>query len=176
MNFTETAIEGAFLIDPQPQADERGSFARVWDRDEFERRGLVTLVAQCSVSYNARRGTLRGLHYQVAPYEETKLVRCTRGAIYDVIVDLRPCSPSFRRWVGVELNADNRRLLYVPAGVAHGFLTRHDDTEVYYQISQVYEPTAARGVRWNDPAFSIAWPAPAECMSERDRHYRDFSC
>jgi dTDP-4-dehydrorhamnose 3,5-epimerase len=174
MRFGQTAIEGAYIIDPEPVHDERGSFARLWDRDEFERRGLTTTMAQCSVSHNRYRGTLRGMHYQAPPYEEVKLVRCTRGAMYDVIIDVRPRSPTFRRWIGVDLSEHNRRLLYVPAGVAHGFLTLQDDVEVYYQISQVYEPTVARGVRWNDPAFAITWPADVRVLSERDRTYADF--
>jgi dTDP-4-dehydrorhamnose 3,5-epimerase len=175
MNFGDTTIDGAHVIDPMATVDERGAFARVWDREVFERRGLTTVIAQCSVSFNPRRGTLRGMHYQAAPYEEVKLVRCTRGVIYDVIIDLRPQSPTFRRWFGVELSAENRRLIYVPAGVAHGFLTLADDTEIYYQISQVHAPDAARGIRWNDPAIGVTWPAEIRVISERDNTYPDFS-
>lgn len=174
MRFTDTPLAGAVVIDLEPVHDERGFFARSWCRDEFAARGLSGAIAQCSVSFNARRRTLRGLHYQAAPYEEVKAVRCTQGAIYDVIVDLRPESSTYLGWFGVELSAANRRMLYVPKGVAHGFLTLSDATEVYYQISEPYVAHAARGVRWNDPRFGIEWPAPPEVISERDRSYPDF--
>lgn len=174
MIFTATAIPGAFVVDPEPQLDERGLFARVFARDDFESRGLAATVVQCSVSWNAKRATLRGMHYQEAPYGECKLVRCTSGALYDVIVDLRAESPAYLRWVAVELTAENRRALYVPEGVAHGFETLADGTEVFYQISQAHHPAAARGVRWDDPAFAIRWPEPPQVVSERDRLYPDF--
>jgi dTDP-4-dehydrorhamnose 3,5-epimerase len=168
MIFTETTIPGAFLVDVERHEDERGFFARTWCAAEFAARGLASSLTQCSISYNARRGTLRGMHYQAAPYEETKLVRCTRGAIYDVIVDL-----ATRRWEGFELTAENRRALYIPRGLAHGFLTLEDATEVSYQIDVPYEPGAARGVRWDDPALAIEWPFAPVVVSERDRAYGD---
>ncbi len=174
MVFTETALPGAFVVDVVRYQDERGFFARSWCEREFAARGLETRLVQCSVSRNTQRGTLRGMHYQAAPHEEVKLVRCTHGAIYDVIVDLRPQSPTFRRFFGVELSADNHRALYIPAGCAHGFLTLTDAAEVYYQMSAFYEPSAARGVRWNDPAFGIVWPEPVRVISPRDRDYPDF--
>jgi dTDP-4-dehydrorhamnose 3,5-epimerase len=175
MKFNSTPITGAVIIELTPLVDERGFFARSWCQDEFKAHGLETRIAQCNISYSAKSGTLRGLHYQVAPYEEVKLVRCTRGAIQDVIVDLRPRSPSFKRWFAVELTPSNRRMLYVPEGVAHGFVTLADDTEVFYQMSRLYDPACARGVRWNDPAFGIVWPVPIVLMSERDRQHADFS-
>jgi dTDP-4-dehydrorhamnose 3,5-epimerase len=174
MIFRDTGIRGAWLIEPERLEDERGFFARTWDPEEFAERGLNTDLAQCSISYNRARGTLRGLHYQAAPHEEAKLVRCTAGAIFDVAVDLRPNSSSFRGWFGVELSAENRLALYVTEGCAHGFLTLADDSEVHYQISQGYEPDAARGVRWNDPAFAIKWPGEVVVINERDRCYPDF--
>lgn len=146
-------------------------FARTWCRHEFESKGLNSQLAQCSVSFNTRKGTLRGIHYQAAPYPETKLVRCTKGAIYDVIVDLRPVSSTYKQWIGAMLTAENRRMLYVPEGCGHGFLTLEDETEVFYQMSEFYHPDLARGVRWNDPAFGIAWPVEIEQISERDRIY-----
>lgn len=176
MTFHETALPGAWLIEPRRIEDERGFFARVFDEDELARRGLRTVFPQCSVSFNARAGTLRGLHYQAGPHAEAKLVRCTAGAIWDVLVDLRPESPAFRRWYAAELSAGNRRLLYVPEGVAHGFQTRVDGSEVFYQISERYHPELARGYRWDDPAFGIEWPAAAvRTLSERDRGYADFA-
>ncbi|MFL6623402.1 MAG: dTDP-4-dehydrorhamnose 3,5-epimerase [Sulfurifustaceae bacterium] len=174
MKFTETPIAGAVVIDLEPICDERGFFARAWCRDEFTAHGLDAAIAQCSVSFNGRRRTLRGLHYQAAPHEEVKIVRCTQGAIYDVIVDLRPRSATYTHWFGVELSAANRRMLYVPKGVAHGFLTLVDAAEVHYQISDRYVAEAARGVRWNDPRFGIDWPQRPEVISERDRTYPDF--
>lgn len=175
MRFTETALPGVFLVDIEPLEDDRGFFARLWCRDELARKGLASDLAQISVSFNRRRGTLRGMHYQVAPHEEVKLVRCTRGAIYDVLVDLRPGSPTYRRWMSAELTADNRRTLYVPKGVAHGFQTLTDDAEVLYQISEFHHPESARGVRWDDPAFGIEWPDQAPILSGRDSGYPDFS-
>jgi dTDP-4-dehydrorhamnose 3,5-epimerase len=174
MEFNATPISGAVVIELTPLPDERGFFARSWCDDEFEAHGLETRIAQCNVSYNAKTGTLRGLHYQAAPYEAAKLVRCTAGAIHDVIVDLRPHSPSFKRWFAVELTARNRRMLYVPAEVAHGFVTLEDATEVFYQESQRYDPASARGVRWDDAAFGIVWPVPIRVISERDRQHADF--
>jgi dTDP-4-dehydrorhamnose 3,5-epimerase len=174
MIFTETPLPGGFVIEPEPIEDARGLLARTWCRRELEARGLQTKIAQCSVSVNARTGTLRGLHYQVAPYAETKVVRCTRGSIYDVMVDLRPDSPTFTRYFATVLSADNRISLYVPAGCAHGFQTLEDDTELFYQISEFHSPEHARGVRWDDPLFQISWPSDAYTISERDRSYPDF--
>lgn len=174
MKFAALPLAGAYLIDVQPIEDARGLFARVWCRAEFERQGLCASIEQCSVSFNPKRGTLRGLHYQAAPHGEVKLVRCTRGAVYDVIVDLRADSPTYRGWFGTELTAENRRVLYVPPGVAHGFLTQRPASEVYYQMSTAYVAEAARGVRWNDPAFGIVWPGSVEVISERDRRFPDF--
>lgn len=174
MNFTETKLRGAFFIEPVRHEDERGFFARTWCRREFEERGLDAGLAQCGISYNRKKGTLRGMHYQNPPYSETKLVRCTRGAVYDVIIDLRPGSPTFGRWVAAELTETNRRILYVPQGFAHGFQTLGNDTEVAYQVSEFYHPEAAGGVRWDDPAFRISWPLEVTVIAPRDRDYPDF--
>jgi dTDP-4-dehydrorhamnose 3,5-epimerase len=174
MIFRDTEIEGAWVIELETLEDERGFFARTWDRGEFESRGLNPRIAQCSVSYNRARGTLRGMHYQAAPHQEAKLVRCTAGAIFDAVVDLRPSSSSFKRWFGVELSAQNRLAVYVPEGCAHGFLTLADDSEIQYQISEFYAPDAGRGVRWDDPAFGIAWPGEVRVINERDASYPDF--
>lgn len=174
MRFHPLALEGAYLIELEPATDERGSFTRTFCRDEFARHGLKSEFAQCSTSYNRIRGTLRGMHYQASPHQEAKLVRCTRGRMQDVIVDLRAGSPSFKQWLAVELSADNGRMLYIPEGFAHGFLTLEDNTEVFYQISEVHRPESARGFRWNDAAFGIAWPAPVQAISDRDRDYPDF--
>jgi dTDP-4-dehydrorhamnose 3,5-epimerase len=174
VRFLETPIAGAWTVEIEPQGDDRGFFARTWDREEWERRGLDPRLAQCSLSHNAERGTLRGMHFQAPPHEEAKLVRCTRGGVYDVLLDLRPGSPSRGRWHAVELTADNRRQVYVPEGVAHGFLTLADDTELTYQISTAYHPPSARGVRWDDPAAGIAWPFPPRVVGERDRAWPDL--
>jgi dTDP-4-dehydrorhamnose 3,5-epimerase len=174
MIFTETRLQGAFIIDIDRIEDERGFFARTWCQREFEAYGLCTLLAQCNISFNKHKGTLRGMHYQAAPYAEAKLVRCTMGAIYDVIIDLRPESPTFRHWLSLELTADNRRMLFIPQGFAHGFQTLANDTEVFYQMSQFYAPEYARGVRWDDPAFRVSWPAEKRIISERDRGFPDF--
>jgi dTDP-4-dehydrorhamnose 3,5-epimerase len=175
VKFSPTALAGACIIDIEPVQDERGFFARSWCREEFAKHGLNPDLAQCSISFNKKRGTLRGMHYQAKPHEETKVVRCTRGAIYDVIVDLRPESPTFRKWIAVELSADNRRMLYVPPGFAHGFQSLVDDTEVFYQISTFYHPESARGARWDDPAFGIEWPVMKRVISDKDRQYPDFA-
>jgi dTDP-4-dehydrorhamnose 3,5-epimerase len=172
--FRETALRGAWIIELEPREDERGFFARAWCEDEFAEHGLTTRIAQCNISWNARRGTLRGLHFQAEPHAEVKLVRCSRGAVYDVIVDLRPSSPSYTRWAGVELTAENRRTLYVPEGFAHGFQTLSDDTELFYQVSEPYAPAAERGVRWDDPAFGIVWPLTDPILSDKDRVWPDF--
>ena len=174
MIFRPTRLPGVFEIELERTTDERGFFARSWCRRSFEELGLNARLVQCNVSFNVRKGTLRGMHYQAMPYEETKIVRCTRGAIYDVIVDLRPQSATFKDWVAVVLTAEKRNMVYVPEGCAHGFLTLECDTEVFYQMSEFYHPESARGVRWDDPAFQIAWPFSVEVMSERDRAYPDF--
>jgi len=176
MIFRETEIGGAFVIAPEPIEDERGFFARVFDADEFAARGLDVRVAQSSISYNERAGTLRGMHFQREPHAETKLVRVTRGTVYDVIVDLRPDSPTFTRWTAVELTADNRLALYIPKGLAHGFQTLEENTEILYAISEFYEPSAAGGVRWDDPTFGIEWPAAVDrVMSDKDKSWPDFT-
>jgi dTDP-4-dehydrorhamnose 3,5-epimerase len=175
MIFRETAIDGVWVVEPERHADERGFFARTWDTLEFVERGLSGRIVQCSVSYNRRRGTLRGLHYQAAPHEEAKLVRCTAGAVFDVAVDLRAGSSTFCQWVGVELTAENRLALYVPEGCAHGFLTLVDDSEVAYQMSEFHAPDAARGARFDDPTFGIEWPEDVSVVNERDRSYPDFT-
>lgn len=174
MIFTEAALKGAFVVEPERLEDERGFFARVWDQEEFARRGLAAALVQSSISFSPRTGTLRGMHYQAPPYPEVKLVRCTRGAIFDVIIDLRPGSPTFRGHLAVVLDAENRKMLYVPEGFAHGFLTLADDTEVAYQMSEFYMPDHERAVRWNDPAFGIRWPAQVRAISSRDAAAPDF--
>jgi dTDP-4-dehydrorhamnose 3,5-epimerase len=174
VRFVPTILEGAFVVEQERHSDDRGFFARTWCAKTFARHGLEPALAQCSVSYNRRRGTLRGLHYQAPPSAEVKLVRCTRGALYDVMVDLRPDSPSFRRWVGVELTERDGRALYVPRGFAHGFYALADDTEVSYQISTPFDPEAARGVRWDDPFHGVAWPGPVAVIAPRDRDYPDL--
>jgi dTDP-4-dehydrorhamnose 3,5-epimerase len=175
MRFIETSLPGAFWIEPERREDQRGFFARTFCREEFTAHGLDTLIEQCSISYSPQRGTLRGMHYQVSPFEETKLVRCTRGAIFDVIIDLRPNSPVFKGHFGIELTAENRTMLYIPRGFAHGFLTLADDCEVFYQMSEVFSAGHARGVRWDDPTFGISWPNPVSVISQRDRAYPDFT-
>lgn len=175
MKFTATPIPGVMVIDVEPHCDERGFFARSWCREEFVQHGLNPSLVQCNISFNARKGTLRGMHYQTPPHAEAKLVRCTRGGIYDVIIDLRADSPAFGNWFGAFLTADNRSALYVAEGCAHGFITLEDSTEVFYQMSEFYSPGASTGVRWDDPRFGIRWPAEVEVISERDRTYPDFS-
>jgi dTDP-4-dehydrorhamnose 3,5-epimerase len=176
MIFSETALLGAYLIDLERIEDSRGFFARSWDELEFAQHDLETRIAQCNTSYNERKGTLRGMHFQRAPHEEVKLIRCLRGALYDVIIDLRADSPTFKRWIGVELSGDNRRMLYVPRGFGHGFQTLADDTETFYMVSDFYTPGAESGVRWDDPAFGIEWPLgePTE-ISEKDASWPGFT-
>jgi dTDP-4-dehydrorhamnose 3,5-epimerase len=173
--FTETKLAGAFVIELERYTDERGFFARTFCQQEFEAHGLKAQVAQCNVSFNKRKGTLRGMHYQAAPFTEAKLVRCTLGSIYDVIIDLRPASATFKRHFAMELTAENRRMLYIPEDFAHGFQTLEDDTEVFYQMAQRYSAEHARGVRWNDPAFGIEWPKGERIIIERDQNYPDFA-
>ena len=174
MTFHETRLPGVFEIQLEPKADDRGFFARTWCRAEFEAQGLHPRLVQCSVSFNTRKGTLRGMHYQAPPHAEAKLVRCTRGAIYDVVIDLRPDSTTYKKWTAVDLTSDKRNMMYVPLGCAHGFLTLTDESEVFYQMSEFYCAEAARGVRWNDPTFRVTWPGPVQVISERDRTYPDF--
>ncbi|HZW24576.1 MAG TPA: dTDP-4-dehydrorhamnose 3,5-epimerase [Gallionella sp.] len=174
MRFIATPLAGAWLVEPERIADERGFFARTWCREEFVAQGLNPNLVQCNISYNSLRGTLRGMHYQRPPHAEAKLVRCTRGRIYDVIVDLRSGSPTRLQWFGAELSALNRLALYVPEGFAHGFVTLEDDSEVLYQMSEPYHPECAAGVRWDEPAFAINWPIMPEVVSSRDRAYPDF--
>jgi len=172
--FTETDLRGAFIIEPEKIADERGYFARTWCQEEFSRRGLTSQFIQGNISSNTKKGTLRGMHYQVHPHEEVKLVRCTQGAIYDVIIDLRPGSPTFKKWMAVELTAENYLALYIPEKFAHGFQTLVDNTEVFYQMSGSYHPDYGRGIRWNDPAFGIEWPSDEQIISARDQEFPDF--
>ena len=174
MIFIETTLRQAFIIDQEKIEDERGYFARSWCQREFEEKGMASKFVQCSFSYSKKKGTLRGMHYQAPPFEECKLVRCTAGAIYDVIIDLRPWSPTFTQHVGVNLTAQNHRMLYVPQGFAHGFQTLEDHSEVYYQISEFYAPDSSKGVRWNDPVFGIQWPVEEIIISKRDQGYPDF--
>jgi dTDP-4-dehydrorhamnose 3,5-epimerase len=174
MIFRDTAIPGARIVELERHVDDRGFFARTWDADVFAGEGMNPHVVQTSISYNRAEGTLRGLHYQAPPHVEAKLVRCTAGAIYDVVVDLRPDSSMFMRWAGVELTADNRLALYVPEGCAHGFLTLVDHCEVAYQMSSVYVPEAARGIRFDDPSFAIDWPREIVVVNDRDASYRDY--
>ena len=174
MLFHETKLVGAFVIELEKREDTRGFFARGWCQKEFEDHGLVAQVVQTNISFNRKKGTLRGMHYQAAPFEETKLVRCVRGGIYDVIIDLRPESPTYKQWIGVELTAENYKMLYVPENFAHGLQTLEDDTEVIYQVSQFYTPGAERGLRWNDPAFRIEWPQDIEVISDKDADWPDY--
>jgi dTDP-4-dehydrorhamnose 3,5-epimerase len=174
MTFEQTAIPGVWLVDLEPHKDSRGFFARTWCAEEAAAHGLNPACVQCSVSFNQRRGTLRGMHWQAEPCAEAKWIRCIRGAVWDVALDLRPESSSYGKWVGAELSADNRRMIYIPAGVAHGFQTLENDTELSYQMSEPYVPGLARGVRWNDPAFGIDWPIAGPVLSERDCTFEDF--
>jgi dTDP-4-dehydrorhamnose 3,5-epimerase len=174
MIFQETKLPGVFEIHIEPCHDARGFFARSWCQKEFESHGLNPNVVQCNIAFNGRKGTLRGMHYQEAPKGEAKLVRCTAGSIYDVVIDLRPQSATFKRWVAAVLSAENRRMLYIPEGCAHGLLTLTDNTEVFYQMSEFYYPELSRGVRFDDPAFRIEWPEKIEVVSERDRTCPDF--
>jgi dTDP-4-dehydrorhamnose 3,5-epimerase len=172
--FKPTELPGAYVIEPERNEDLRGYFARTFCETEFAARGLDTRIVQCSVSFNHRKGTLRGMHYQVAPFEEVKLVRCNRGAIYDVIMDLRRDSPSFKKYFAVQLDEQNGKIVYVPPGLAHGFQTLENNTEVFYQMSRIYSAEHARGVRWDDRAFGIRWPEDTRTILERDQNYPDF--
>src|SRR5713226_2750024 len=174
MIFTETELRGAYIIEPERREDDRGFFARLWCQRELEQHGLNARVAQLNAGFTLRKGSLRGLHFQLPPCQEVKIVRCTMGALFDVILDLRPDSSTYKRWVGVELTADNRRMVYVPQGCAHGYQTFADNTEMYYQTSEFYAPELARGVRYDDPAFGIALPLPVTSISEADRSWPDY--
>ena len=174
MIFKATKLRDAYVVDIQPFQDERGFFARTWCENEFTEQGLDPNLAQCSVSFNRRAGTVRGLHVQLPPYADSMLVRCTQGALYDVIIDLRTDSDSYMQWVGVELTAKNRRALYVPKGFAHGFMTMEDDTEAFYMISEFFAPDSARGIRWDDKRFDIQWPGPVNVISAKDLSYPDY--
>lgn len=174
MIFLETEIKGVYVILPERMEDERGFFARTWCHREFQAAGLNTAWVQDNLSFSKRKGTLRGLHYQAEPHGEIKLVRCTMGSIYDVVVDLRRNSSTFRQWLVIELSAENRKMLYIPRGIAHGYQTLTDHTEVFYLMSEFYHPDSARGVRWDDPAFGIQWPKGDRILSERDRAFPDF--
>jgi len=175
MVFTPTSLDGVCLIEPEPIDDERGFFARTWCAEEFELHGLNSRLVQCNVSFNRRAGTLRGMHYQTQPHAEAKLIRCTMGAVFDVVIDLRPTSPTFRRWFGAELTHSNRRMLYAPEGIAHGFETLVDNTEVFYQMSESFHPESAASVGWDDPAFGITWPITPTVVSKNDRQIERFA-
>jgi dTDP-4-dehydrorhamnose 3,5-epimerase len=175
VQILETGLAGAYIIESEPVTDARGFFARTFCAREFAERGLATVFVQSSVSGNPIQGTLRGMHWQALPHAEDKLIRCTRGTIFDVMLDLRPESSTFKQWRGYELSADNHRMVYIPQGFAHGFVTLTPDAHVFYQISQYYDSESGRGVRWNDPAFGIQWPVAAPRVSERDNGYPDFA-
>ncbi len=175
MQVIETSIAGVYLVTPAALVDARGHFARQWDEDTFRRHGLTTRFPQCNSSFSAAAGTLRGLHYQAPPHGEAKYLRCIAGRLFDVVADVRRDSPTFGHWLGTEMSAANRQWIYVPDGVAHGFLTLEDNTEVLYPVSAAYEPKAERGIRWNDPAFDIVWPFPPMRMSDKDAQWDDFS-
>ena len=175
MTFIETKLNGAYVIEIQKLEDTRGFFARTWCKNEFERHGLISHLMQANISFSNKKGTLRGMHYQIAPNQESKLVRCTKGAIYDVIIDLRPNSLTYKQWLGIELTAENYKMLYVPESFAHGFQTLENDTEVIYQVSQFYAPQSERGVRYNDPAFGIKWPVDVQVITDKDNNWADYA-
>jgi len=174
MIFTETKLKGAFIIEFEKLEDERGFFARTWDQNEFLQHGLNPKLVQCNISFNKKKGTLRGMHYQTKPYEEAKLVSCTKGKIYDVIIDLRPNSETYLKWYGMELNENNYQSLYIPEGFAHGFQTLEDNTEIFYQMSKYYNPNHSRGILWNDKYFEIPWPIQNPIISEKDSNFLPF--
>ena len=175
MRFINMEIKGCFIIEIEKKTDVRGFFARTWDKEIFKRENLNENFSQCSISFNNKKGTIRGMHFQIHPYGETKLVRCTRGSIFDVIIDLRTDSKTFKKWISVELSEKNYRTVYMPEGVAHGFQTLENNTEVFYQMTQFYMPEFARGIRWNDPHFDITWPIKSPTLSEKDSKYADFN-
>ena len=174
MRFFETPLKGAYIVETEIVKDDRGFFARAWCKNEFEQNGLNANLVQCNMSFNEKIGTLRGMHYQEEPYGEIKLVRCIKGAIYDVIIDIRKDSSTYKQWFSVELNYDNRKMLYVPEGFAHGFQTLEDNTEVFYQMSEFYYQDLAKGYRWDDKAFNINWPIEKKIISDKDKNYGDF--
>ena len=175
MLFIETKIKGAFVVELEKYSDDRGFFSRAWCQKEFKEQGINSRFVQANIGFSKNSGTIRGIHYQIAPFEEAKLVRCIRGAIFDVVLDLRPELPSFKQWFGIELSDENRKMLYVPEGCAHGYQTLVDNTEVFYQVSQVYSPESERGIRWNDPEFDIEWPIDEDLViSEKDQNWLDF--
>ena len=174
MIFNKTELKDAYIIEPEKLEDKRGFFARTWDTKIFEENGLNPKIVQCNISRSLKKGTLRGMHYQIDPYAETKIIRCTQGKICDVIIDLRENSPTYKKWQAFELSAENHKMLYVPEGFAHGFQSLEDDTEIFYQVSQFYNPESERGVRWNDPVFNIKWPLEEKIISEKDESLADF--
>ena len=174
MIFTETKLDGVFIIEPEKIEDERGFFARVWDKEVFEEMRLDPKLVQCNISFNKKRGTIRGMHYQIHPYEEAKLVRCTKGSVFEVMIDLRPNSKNFKKWQSVEISSENYKMLYVPEGFALGFQTLEDDTELHYQMSQKYVAEYARGIRWDDKIFKISWPLKPTVISKKDLSYKAF--
>jgi len=175
MIFNHTTLNDAFLIDIEKKEDSRGFFARAWDIKEFQQNGLNTNLMQCNISRSKKKGTIRGMHYQKYPHQEAKLIRCTKGKIYDVIIDLRPNSKSYKKWEGFELSSDNYKLLYVPEGFAHGFQSLEDNTEIFYQVSQFYTPEAEAGIRWDDSTFNISWPLSSYIVSEKDSTWKKFT-
>jgi len=175
MIFTETQLNGAYVIEIKKLEDARGFFSRVWCKNEFEAHGLIPDIVQINTSLSKKKGTLRGMHYQVEPNQESKIIRCTKGSIYDVIIDLRPKSPTYKKWLGIELTAENYKMLYVPEDFAHGFQTLEDDTEVVYQVSQFYSPQSEQGVRYNDPAFGIRWPIDVQVITDKDKNWADYT-
>ena len=174
MRFIPAKLKDAYIIEPEKIEDERGFFARTWCKEQFESKHLDSDVLQCSLSFNKKKGTIRGMHCQIPPFAETKLVSCTKGRLYDVIIDLRPRSETYLQWMFVELTPENRKSLYIPKGFVHGFQTLEDNTEVFYQITESYSPESARGIRWDDPNFNIDWPEPISVISNRDQEYEDF--
>ena len=175
MIFEKADFEGVYIIEIEKHQDSRGFFARSWDKNEFKLKNLNSNLTQCNISFNHKKGTLRGMHYQTQPYQEAKLIRCTRGSLFDVIIDLRNNSKSFKKWLSFELNEKNHNMLYIPEGFAHGFQTLEDHTEVFYQMTQNYIPNSANGVRWNDPVFNIDWPIKKPILSEKDQKFSDFN-
>jgi dTDP-4-dehydrorhamnose 3,5-epimerase len=175
MIFNHTTLNDAFLIDIEKREDSRGFFARAWDIKEFQQNGLNSNLVQCNISRSKKKGTIRGMHYQKYPHQEAKLIRCTKGKIYDVIIDLRPNSKSYKKWEGFELSSDNYKLLYVPEGFAHGFQSLEDNTEIFYQVSQFYTPEAEAGIRWDDSTFNISWPLSSYIVSEKDSTWKKFT-
>ena len=174
MKFIETKLPGAFVIEPEKKEDKRGFFTRTWCKNELGNHGLKAEIAQVNINFNKQRGTLRGMHYQAAPYGECKIIKCTRGAVFDVVIDLRKDSPTYLDWIGVELTGDNFRMLYVPENFSHGFITLEDQTEICYMVTQFYTPEAERGIRWDDPSFNIKWPLHPQVISDKDSSYPDF--